>query len=94
MANGREYDKPATYEVRVKGNLDPDWSDWFDGFAITVQSDGITVLVGRVSDQPALHGLLVKISNLALPLLSVIRLEDADSPPAGNREFQYPTPIR
>ena len=81
MANGREYDKPALYQIRVKGNLECKWSDWFDGFAITPQADGETLLVGTVADQPALHGILAKIRNLGLPLLSVIRLEDQGAEP-------------
>jgi hypothetical protein len=76
MANGRETDQPAVYQIRVRGNLDPKWSDWFDGLAIRPQADDETLLVGPVADQPALHGILTKISNLGLPLLSVTCLED------------------
>ena len=78
MANGREYDKPAVYQIRVKGNLEPMWSDWFDGLTITQPAAGETLLAGSVADQPALYGLLTKIMNLGLPLISVIRLEDPD----------------
>ncbi|MBN1813066.1 MAG: hypothetical protein JXA14_14615 [Anaerolineae bacterium] len=73
MSNGREFDKPAVYQIRVKGNLDPKWSDWFDGFAIEPQPNDETMLTGSVADQAALHGILTKISNLGLPLLSVQR---------------------
>jgi hypothetical protein len=76
MANGRETDQPAVYQIRVRGNLDPKWSDWFDGLAIRPQAGDETLLVGPVADQPALHGILAKISNLGLPLLSVICLAD------------------
>jgi len=76
MASGREYDKPAVYQIRVKGKLEQKWSEWFDGLAITQQAGGETVLVGPVADQAALYGLLTKILNLGLPLISVIRLED------------------
>jgi uncharacterized protein YodC (DUF2158 family) len=76
MANGREYDKPAVYQIRVKGVLERKWSDWFDGFAITQEAGDETTLVGPVADQPALYGLLTKIMNLGLPLISVLRLED------------------
>jgi hypothetical protein len=75
MANGREFSKPAIYEIRVKGNLEPVWADWFDGFTVTRQANGETVLTGQVADQPALHGLLAKIRDLGLPLLVVRRLE-------------------
>ena len=60
---------------RVKGNLDLRWSEWFDGFAITPVADGETLLVGSVVDQAALYGVLHKIRDLGLPLLSVRRLE-------------------
>jgi hypothetical protein len=75
MTNGREFDKRGTYQIRVKGNLDQKWSDWFDGFTITPQADGATLLTGPVVDQAALHGLLGKIRDLGLPLLSVKRME-------------------
>jgi hypothetical protein len=74
MANGREFSKPAIYEIRVKGNLDPVWADWFDGFTVTRQANDETMLTGPVPDQPALHGLLAKIRDLGLPLLSLQRL--------------------
>jgi hypothetical protein len=83
MANGREYDKPAVYQIRVKGNLEPKWSEWFDGLSVTQPAEGETLLSGLVADQPALYGLLTKIMNLGLPLLSVVRLEGQDNPPAG-----------
>ena len=62
------------YEIRVKGNLDLRWSDWFDGFSITPVGDGETLLIGSVADQAALHGVLHKIRDLGLPLLTVQRL--------------------
>jgi hypothetical protein len=73
MTNGRAFDVPAVYQIRVKGNLEQKWSDWFHGFAIEAQPDDETLLVGSVADQAALHGILTKISNLGLPLLSVQR---------------------
>jgi len=73
MTDGREFDKQGVYQIRVKGNLDQKWSDWFDGFNITPQADGATLLTGLVADQAALHGLLAKIRDLGLPLLSVER---------------------
>lgn len=76
MTNGREFSKPAAYEIRVKGNLEPQWSDWFDGFTIARKADNVMVLIGQVADQPALHGLLAKIRDLGLPLLAVERLEN------------------
>ena len=75
MTDGREFDEQAIYQIRVKGNLDQKWSDWFDGFTITPQADGATLLTGPVADQSALHGLLGKVRDLGLPLLSVKRVE-------------------
>jgi len=77
MTNRREFDKEGVYEIRVRGVLDEKWSDWFDGFTITPQADDETLLVGPVPDQAALHGLLAKIRDLGLPLLSVKRVEAA-----------------
>ena len=77
MTNGRAFSKPSLYHIRVKGILDEKWSDWFDGFTITPQADDETLLAGPVADQAALHGLLAKIRDLGLPLLSVQRVEDA-----------------
>jgi hypothetical protein len=66
------------YEIRVEGVLDQRWSAWFDGLQLTSQPDGVTVIAGPVADQAALHGLLAKVRDLALPLLSVRRIEQAD----------------
>jgi hypothetical protein len=59
------------YDIRVQGHLDPQWSEWFDGFAITNLRSGVTVLSGDIVDQAALHGTLTKIRDLNLPLISV-----------------------
>ena len=75
MTNGRAYNKPCRYQIRVKGVLDIKWSDWFDGFTIIPQADDETLLDGQVTDQAALHGLLAKIRDLGLPLLSVNLIE-------------------
>ena len=63
------------YELRVKGHLAPCWSEWLDGLAIANLDNGETVLTGPVVDQAALHGLLAKVRNLNLPLISVNRIE-------------------
>jgi hypothetical protein len=75
MSDVRRFGGQGIYEVRVQGNLDLEWSDWFDGFTVTPVADGETLLVGPVDDQAALHGLLHKIRDLGLPLLTVQRLE-------------------
>ena len=59
------------YEIRVKGHLDARWAAWFDGLTLTHGSDGTTIIHGPVADQAALHGLLQKIRDLGLPLISV-----------------------
>ena len=66
------------YRLRVSGHLDDRWSDWLEGLAVERQEDGTTVLVGPVVDQAALQGVLVRIRDLGLPLLSVRRVVDAD----------------
>jgi hypothetical protein len=63
-----------SYEIRFKGHLDTRWADWFDGLALTQESDGTTVLSGSVIDQAALHGLLGKVRDLGLPLIAVRRM--------------------
>ena len=79
MSNGRKFDKPGVYQIRVKGILDRKWSDWFDGFTIIPQASDETLLIGSVVDQAALHGLLNKIRDIGLPLLSVNRAESEES---------------
>jgi hypothetical protein len=66
---------PGWYEIRVQGRLDPRWSASLDGIAVTPHQDGTTVLHGRVADQSALHGLLARVRDLGLPLISVARIE-------------------
>ncbi len=70
-----EHDKTWRYEIRVKGHLDARWSTWFDGLTLARQSDGTTNIQGPVVDQAALHGLLRKVRDLGLPLVSVIRVQ-------------------
>jgi hypothetical protein len=68
-------DKPTSnakvYEIRLKGHLDDRWAEWFGGLTIRLEEDGDTILSGPVADQAALHGLLKKVRDLGLPLLSV-----------------------
>ena len=82
MTDGRAHDEQAIYQITVKGSIDQSWSDWFGGFAITPQADGATLLTGPAADQAALHGLLGKIRDLTLPLLSITRLESEGGQPA------------
>ena len=64
-------DEQPIYQIKVKGILDKQWSPWFGGLKITTQSTGCTLLTGPIRDQAALHGLLNKIRDLGLPLLSI-----------------------
>ena len=62
------------YEIRVQGHLDQRWSEWFDGLAISYDVDDNTVLRGPLTDEAALHGVLIKVRDLTLPLLAVNRI--------------------
>ena len=64
-------DQPMIYQIRIKGQLDSQWTDWFEGLTITLEEDGDTLLTGPVVDQAALHGLLKKVRDLGMPLVSV-----------------------
>jgi hypothetical protein len=68
------------YEIRLKGHLDARWAAWFDGLALTHDSDGTTVIHGPVADQAALHGLLQKTRDLGLPLISLNYVEPGPPP--------------
>jgi hypothetical protein len=67
--------QPMVYQIRIKGHLGPQWTDWFEGLTITLEEEGETLLTGPVVDQAALHGLLKKVRDLGMPLLSVNRVE-------------------
>ncbi len=85
MANKRnsqtDSSKPRIYQIRVEGHLDQQWMDWFDGLTITLEEDGDTLLTGPVVDQAALHGLLKKVRDLGLPLVSVNRVQFNETHP-------------
>src|SRR5713226_8695426 len=88
-----DHDQPARYEIRIKGHLDDRWADRFEGLTLRREDNGDTLLTGPVIDQAALHGLLRKVRDLGLPLLSVMHLEpaQADGPEAAPAEGQSPT---
>ena len=66
---------PGLYEIRLQGHLDRRWRAWFDGFTLRRERDGTTVIRGQVVDQSALHGLLDKVRDIGLPLVSVTHLD-------------------
>lgn len=85
-------DEPSLYQIRLKGHLGPQWAACFDGFALTNSENGEALLTGMITDQAALHGVLARIRDLGLPLLSVNCLasgdasEDADSAPRSRND--------
>jgi hypothetical protein len=76
----------AMYEIRVQGHLGPEWADWFEGMTITLETNGNTVLTGPVADQAALHGLLKRVRDVGLPLISVTPLEHGRSTAPGTAQ--------
>jgi hypothetical protein len=70
---------PGQYAIRIQGHLEARWADWFDGMRLTHDSDGTTVIQGPVADQAALHGLLRRVRDLGLPLLSVNRMRSCQA---------------
>ena len=75
MSNKRNFitdpGQPTVYQVRIRGHLSDQWTNWFEGLTITLEEDGDTLLTGPVVDQPALFGLLKKVRDLGLPLVSI-----------------------
>ena len=78
MANERNPNtdprQPMIYQIRIKGHLGGQWTDWFGGLSIKMEDNGDTLLTGLVVDQAALHGLLKKVRDLGTPLLAVMRI--------------------
>jgi hypothetical protein len=75
-------DEAGRYEIRLTGHLDAHWATWFDGLIVSHGSDGSTVISGPIADQAALHGVLQRVRDLGLPLVSVTRIEH-DQPETG-----------
>ena len=71
--------QPTIYQIRIAGQLGCQWTDWFNGLTITLEEDGDTLLTGPVIDQSALHGLLKKVRDLGLPLVSVCPVESGQT---------------
>jgi hypothetical protein len=82
-ASTQVHSEPGIYKIRIKGHLDDKWADKFEGLNITLEDNGDTLLSGPVIDQAALHGLLKKIRDLGMPLVSVSSLEQSPSTTPG-----------
>lgn len=83
MSNNRnpkmDPDEPVLYQIRIVGHLDRRWTDWLGGLEITLEEGGDTLLTGPVEDQAALHGLLRRVRDLGMPLISVSRVEPGEA---------------
>lgn len=79
--------EPIVYQIRINGQLDAQWREWFGGMSVSPQADGDTLLTGPVTDQAALFGILKKVRDLGVPLVSLIRVQAdaaADKPHTGS----------
>ena len=74
LNNNIDHNQPMVYQIRIKGQLDSHWAEWFEGLTIILEEDGNSLLTGPVADQAALYGLLKKVRDLGLPLVSVIQI--------------------
>ena len=78
-ASTDRHEGPEPYEIRIEGHLDHRWAGWFDGLTLTLEDNGDTLLTGPVVDQAALHGLLRKVRDLGMPLVSVRRVRPSQA---------------
>ena len=78
--------QPVIYQIRIKGHLGREWTDWFDGLTITLEDNGDTLLTGPVVDQAALHGLLKKVRDLGAPLVSVSQVPFKEAHPSRSKK--------
>lgn len=74
MSNKSDPRSPMIYQIRLESHLSPHWIDWFEGLTLTLEDNGETLLTGPVVDQAALYGLLRKVRDVGLPLISVTRI--------------------
>ena len=82
-------DQPMVYEIRIKGHLSHLSAGWFDGLTITLEDNGNTLLTGTVIDQSALHGILKKVRDLGMPLLSVNSVETGTQDESDNKQVSH-----
>ena len=78
--------QPMIYQIKIKGHLGPEWASWFENLEVTPEDNGDTLLIGPVADQAALHGLLKKVRDLGIPLVSVNRAEPDPIPTSDARK--------
>src|SRR5512136_2329790 len=78
--------QPVIYQIRLKGHLSREWTDWFGGLTITLEDNGDTLLTGPVVDQAALHGLLKKVRDLGAPLVSVSQVQSDEIQPSRSKK--------
>ncbi len=90
-----DHHEPGQYEIRLKGHLDQRWATWFDGLGLSRETDGTTIIHGLIADQAALHGLLQKVRDTGLPLVSVTCVErDTVEIPGGEPQQGEPFSLR
>ncbi len=82
----RDSGETPVYQIRIRGHLGAQWADWFEGFAITPQADGDTLLTGPVVDQAALHGLLKRVRDLGIALVSINSIRSGTTDTSGDSE--------
>lgn len=75
MVKNMSLNKSPNYVIRIQGHFDPSWTAWFDDFSITCEPDGDTLLIGYIPDQAALYGLITRLQNMGITLLSVNQIE-------------------
>jgi hypothetical protein len=81
MAEVVDSNRPMTYQIKIKSHLSSDWTDWFEGLTITAEEDGDTLLTGPVIDQAALYGLIKKVRDLGMTLISLSPVQPNDAIP-------------